>query len=150
MQIHEERRLIGNAEIQFDCPSCDKSSATDALRFETRDKFLGLVTVWKTYETAVKCPQCEATCRTTTDLDELLSLRPEERASRFRVRIGLVEKFLVIVGWLFFFVGPVSLALFIAAWIMVPKAAKGWRRATMIGLPVSVVFTLLMIVPQFF
>lgn len=144
MKIEEERRLVGSAEIQFVCPGCKSASQTDALRFETRDKLLGLITIWKTYETAVKCPQCEATCRTTTDLDALTRLSPEELASRFRVRIGFVEKFLVVVGCLLFFAVPVSFAMFIAAWFMVPKAAKGWRRATVIGLFVTAILTVLL------
>ena len=94
--ISEERELVGSSELEFHCRCCDATSILDALRFKTINKYLGLIKVWVTYETAVKCPECGATFRSSTELNVLEVMSVEEASRDFRLRIGLVEKFLVI------------------------------------------------------
>lgn len=142
MSFTEDRQLVGTADVQFNCPTCDTTNLVDALRFKTVDRWLGTIPCWVTYETAIKCPGCDATFRSGADLEELALLSPEQISTRFKLRIGLVEKFLVITGWLLVYTGPLSLALFVYAWFTVPKATRGWRRAVKIGVAVSLLFTL--------
>lgn len=139
--ISEDRQLTRDAGFRFQCPSCDSKNLVDALRFKTTNKWLGFITIWVTYETALKCLECLATFRSAIDLDELTQLTPDQASGRFRLGIGLVEKFLVLVGWLLIVVGPLSFILFVAAWFMVPRATRGWRRAAVVGLAVSAMIT---------
>ena len=141
--IQEERTLIGTAEIEFQCPACGNTNQVDALRFKATDKLLGLFTLWVTHETAAKCPDCNATFRSANSLEQLAELSTEETSSRFRLRIGLVEKFLVIAGWILLCSGPVSLVLFLVAMFMVPPAVKSWKRAAVIGVVASSILTLI-------
>lgn len=150
MHVHEERKLVGSAELSFTCPSCKATNQTDALQFETVDKYLGLITLWKTKETAVKCPACEATCRTNIGLEKLTTMSTGELASQFRIRIGLVEKFLVIAAWVLFIALPLSLPMFIIAWFIIPKAASGWRLAAKIGMIASGLLLLFFVVLMLF
>lgn len=144
--ISEERKVVGTAELEFQCSVCYGVNDVDALRFKTTNKLLHAVPIWVAYETAVKCPDCDATFRTSTDLESLQSLSEDEIAGHFKLRIGLVEKFLVIIGWLLIITGPVALVLFIAAWFTVPKATRGWRLATAIGLIVSTLWTAICVI----
>ena len=139
--ISEERNVVGTAELQFRCSVCNGTNVLDALRFKTTNKLLYAIPIWVAYETAVKCPDCDATFRTSTGLEPLQSLSEDQIAGHLKLRIGLVEKFLVIIGWLLIITGPVALVLFIAAWFTVPKATRGWRLATAIGLIVSTLWT---------
>ena len=139
--VTEERNLVGAAELEFHCNQCGSENQLDGLRFKTVDRLFGLIPIWFTYETAIKCPDCDATFRTSIDLPALQQLPPEELSACFKLRIGLVEKFLVIAGWLLIISGPVALGLFIAAWFMVPKATTGWRMATNIGLVLTGLIT---------
>jgi len=139
--ISEERKVVGTSELRFGCSACDGVNVVDALRFKTVNKLLYAIPIWVVYETAVKCPNCDATFRTSTDLKSLQSLSEDQIAGHFKLRIGLVEKFLVIFGWLLIISGPVALVLFIVAWFTVPKATRGWRKATYVGLIVSSIWT---------
>ena len=145
LDITEESEVEGSTEIEFQCQSCDQSNVVDALGVKTTNKLLGTIPIWVTRETAVKCPDCEATFSTRTRFNELDDLSTDDLAGLFKLRIGLVEKFLVIAGWLVIVMGPVALGLFIAAWFFVPKSTKGWRRATNIGLVVSTIISIIMI-----
>lgn len=134
VSIQEERKLVGSSEVNFHCSTCESTNVTDALRFKTTDKLWGFLTVWKTSETDVKCPNCGTTHRTFATLEELEGLTPEQLGQRFRVRVGLVEKFLVVGGIVLSCSGPVSLAMLgIAYFFLLPKAAKGWRKAAILG-----------------
>ena len=141
IHVHEHRTLIGSIELELQCSVCQRVNMTDALRFKTVDKLYGLITIWVTHETVTKCGECGATQTTSISLEDLSQMSPLQLRQQFRVRIGLVEKFLVAAGWILLCVPPLSLALFIGAWFVVPKAAKGWRRATGIGLAVTAVLT---------
>ena len=137
LSLTEQRKVIGEAELTFCCKTCATSNRTDVFRFKTVDKWLGLVPVWVTYETVAKCPKCDATVRSNYEIEELLGLSPEEMGDKFNVRIGFVEKFLVIAGWALIITGPVAFLLFLIARFMVPKAASPWRKSTNIGMIVS-------------
>ena len=138
--VSEEREVVGSSELTMTCISCSETNLTDVFRFKTIDRWLGIIPIWITHETVAKCTNCDATVRSDADLDELLQLSPEQLGNRFRVRIGFVEKFLVVAGWALIFTGPVSFALFFAAYFMVPRASASWRKSTIIGLIASVAF----------
>jgi len=140
-EVSEDRQLIGSTELQFKCASCDQKNAVDALRFKTINKWIGLITIWVTHETAVKCPDCLATFRSQATLEELSQLSTDQIGARFRLRIGFIEKFLVIAAWLFVFIAPVSFAMFLGAWFIVPQATRGWRRATLVGLWITAIYS---------
>ena len=135
--IHETRELISIAEIEFQCSRCQAVGETDALTFKTIDKLYGLMTVWVTYETVLKCAECDATYTTSVHPDKLCRLTPEEISRQFKVRVGLVEKFLVVAGWITLLAPPLSLILFFVARFMVPTAATRWRKAANIGVILS-------------
>ena len=138
--VSEEREVVGSSELTMTCISCSETNLTDVFRFKTVDRWLGIIPIWITHETVAKCPNCDATVRSSADLDELLHLSPEQLGNRFRVRIGFVEKFLVVAAWALVFTGPISFVLFLAAYFMVPKASILWRKLTIIGLIASVAF----------
>jgi len=110
---------------------------TDALRIKTTDKMYGLITVWVTNETVIKCPSCGATQRSVRPLEDFKGLSPSQIGQMFNVRIGFVERFLVLVGWLLFCIGPLSLIMFLIAWFKIPTASRGWSRSAFIGVIVS-------------
>lgn len=143
--VDEERTVVSTAEIVFTCSSCKTANETDAFRFRTVNKLYGLVTVWVTHETTVKCPACDATYRCSDTPEDLVQMSSEQLSSRFRLRIGFVEKFLVLAGWLLVCFGPLSLVLFLVAIYQIPKAVKGWRRASLIGAGLSAITTIIMI-----
>ena len=138
--VSEEREVVGSSELTMTCISCFETNLTDVFRLKTVVRWLGIAPIWITHETVAKCPHCDATVRSSADLDELLHLSPEQLGNRFCVRIGLVEKFLVVAAWALIFTGPVSSALFLAAYFMVPKASIAWRKSIVIGLIASVAF----------
>ncbi len=138
--LTEEREVVGSAELTMTCASCAETSLTDVFRFKTVDKWLGIVPVWVTQETVAKCPNCDATVRSATRLDELLELLPHQVGDRFHVRVGFVEKFLVVAAWALIITGPVSFILFLISAFCVPKASAGWRKSIKIGLIASAAF----------
>ena len=69
----------------------------------------------------------------------------EEFATNFRLKVGFVEKFLVICAWLVVCAAPVTLFMFIAAYVKIQPAAVGWRRASLVGMVVSGLFTILVV-----
>ncbi len=144
LHAHDERSVVASCTLEFKCQKCNESSETDAFRFRTVGKLYGFIPVWVTHETALQCPSCNTTFRTKLAPSDLLALPQEQLARSFRVRIGFVEKFLVIAGWLVVFVGPVSLIMFLVAYFRISTAAAGWRRASAIGIGVSGVVTSLM------
>jgi len=135
--LTEQREVVGDAELTICCKACATSGRTDVFRFKTVDRWLGLVPVWVTYETVAKCPNCDATVRCNWEIEELLGLSPEELGDKFNVRIGFVEKFLVVAGWALVVTGPVAFLLFLIARFRVPKASLPWRKSTKIGMIVS-------------
>jgi len=137
--VTEQTDLVGSTELSFRCTACDETHLLDALRFKTVDRLLHIVPIWITHETVLKCPGCDATYRSGVELELLQTLSEDQIAGHFKLRVGLVEKFLVIFGWLIIVTGPVSLFLFVVAWFVVPKAARGWRRAALIGMLASLV-----------
>ncbi len=141
VHISELRQIVGTMELNFRCSRCVATNTVDALRFKTINKLYGIIPVWVVHETAVKCPGCDATFRMSADLESLSKMSEDEISRRFKLRIGLVAKFLVIAGWLLIVTGPIALPLFVAAWFMVPKATGGWRLATTIGLGFSILLT---------
>ena len=136
----EEREVIDSLELTMNCVSCSETNLTDVFRFKTVDRWLGIVPVWVTHETTAKCPSCDATVRSSAELDELQSLSQEQLKARFHVRVGFVEKSLIFAGWALTFTGPVSFVLFLAAFFMVPKASVSWKKSTKIGMIASVLF----------
>ena len=131
--LTEEREIVDAAEIEFRCGSCLETNLTDVFRFKTVDKYLGIIPIWTTLETTLKCQACDATFRTKTDTDALRNMSLDQLSAQFRLRIELVEKFLVVAGWLLFFTGPVAIVLFLIAWLRLPKASNRWRSATRYG-----------------
>ena len=149
LHVDEERSVVSSAELLFTCSSCGNSNETDAVEFRTVNKLYGLVKVWVTSETALKCPSCNATFRCSETPDDLTQLSAEQLSNRFRLRIGLVEKFLVIAGWLVVWTGPVSLILFLVAFFIIPKAVKGWRLASLLGIGMSVLISVMFVLGMF-
>ena len=143
--VDEERAVVSGAEIVFTCSSCNTANETDAFRFRTVNTLYGLLTVWVTYETTVKCPACNATFRCSDEPADLALMSTQQLSNRFRLRIGFVEKFLVLAGWLLVCSGPVSLVMFLVALYQIPKAVRGWRLAAMIGSCLSAIMTAIMI-----
>jgi hypothetical protein len=141
VHISEERQVVGSLEVNYRCPSCQAVQQTDAFRFKTVDKLYGLIPIWVVSETIVKCPSCYATQSSSAALEGLSVLTPDQLGLRFRVRVGLIEKFLMVAGWLLIIITPFSLALFIMAWLRFPKAARGWRGATLAGIVVAIIIS---------
>lgn len=129
----EVREVVGATELAFHCSTCSQANSTDVFRFRTVDKWLGLIPIWVTYETTLKCPNCDTTYRCNDELEMLAMLSPEEVGQRFHIRVGFVTKFLVVAGWLLCFTGPVALILLIVAWFQLPKTPNWWRSATKYG-----------------
>lgn len=120
-----------------------RTNVADVFRFMTVSKLYGFVPVWWTYETSLMCIDCSATFKTRRTPEELAEFPPEDIARNFCLRVGFVDKFLVVFGWLFFYIGFISLGMFIAAYFKLQPAARGWRRAALIGIVVSGIFTAL-------
>ena len=135
--VSESRAVIDSAEVSLFCSVCAHSVETDALRIKTTDKMYGLITVWITHETVIKCPSCGTTQRSSRPLEDLKGLTPDQMGQFFNVRIGFVERFLVVAGWLFFWTGPVSLVMLLIAWFKIPAASRGWSRSALIGVMVA-------------
>ena len=121
--LTEDREVVDAAEVTIRCLACNDSCTTDVFRFKTVDKWLGLLPVWITYETVAKCPSCDATIRSSWEIEDLIGLTPDEIGEKFNVRIGFVEKFLVVAGWALVITGPVAFVLFLIARLMIPKAS---------------------------
>lgn len=135
--VKQSCAVIDSAEVSLFCSVCEQSIETDALRIKTTDKMYGLITVWVTHETVIKCPLCGTTQRSSRPLEDLKGLTPDQMGQIFSVRIGFVERFLVVAGWLFFWTGPVSLVMLLIAWFKIPAASRGWSRSALIGMIVS-------------
>ncbi len=135
--VSESRSVIDSAEVNLFCSVCENTIETDALRIKTIDKMYGLITVWVTNETVIKCPSCGTTQRSSRPLEELRGLTPDQMGELFNVRIGFVERFLVVAGWLFFWTGPVGLVMLLIAWSKIPTASRGWSRFAFIGVIVT-------------
>ncbi|TWT92340.1 hypothetical protein [Stieleria varia] len=149
MSVYQERLLVGSAEVTLCCPKCNECNETDAFRFRTRDKLYGLIAIWVTHETVLRCPVCEATFRCSTPPEELATLTPDQLASILKLRVGFVDKFLVIAGWMVVCAGPVSLILFLVAFFRLPRAAAGWRLGALLGIGTSSLSSLFMIASVF-
>lgn len=137
--IVSTREVIDTGEISLQCSHCRSTNQTDALRVKTVDRLYGLLPVWVTQETVVKCPDCETTFTTQFAVAELQRLPPDEITKEFRVRVGFVQKCMVAIGWLLFWLFPVSTILFVIARFLIPKTAVRWRRATTAGIIASIV-----------
>ncbi len=137
MEIQQTKTLVDSAEVEFLCSTCNQTSVTDALKFKIVDKYFGLVPVWVSHETVMKCPICLTSQHTSIPLDQLCRLSPEEIGKSFRVRLGLIPKFLVVAGWFMLCFPPIALGMLTGAWFFIPKASKGWSRGAMVGIIVS-------------
>ena len=144
----DERSVVGTCAVTFKCPKCQEANEVDVFRFETVSELTVYGTLPETvcYESTLKCPNCEVTFRTNLSLNALQKLSPDKLSDQFRVRIGFIEKFFVIAGWVVVCVGPVALLVFIVAICMVPRAASGWRVASVLGAIVSLLSTLLWVI----
>ena len=147
MLLHftESTDLIDSAEMEFRCNNCSNVNQVDVMRFKLTAKYLGLIPIAVSRETALKCPDCLSTYRCNLELDVLAKMTPQDSASKFRLKVGLVPMFLLIVGWLLVLLGPVALCLFVAALCAIPKAAKRRRVFAWIGLGISGSITALII-----
>ena len=143
VSIDSSREVIDTGEISFQCSHCGSTNQTDALRVKTVDRLYGLLPVWVTQETVVKCPSCEATFTTQVAVDELQRLLPDAITKEFRVRVGFVQKCMVAIGWLLFWLFPISTILFFIARFLIPQTAVRWRRATTAGIIASIVSPIL-------
>jgi len=144
LEIKESIEIVESVEVNFTCVCCKQTELTEAIQFKTTGKLLLFVTIpWVTREVSLKCVHCNATHRTVSKIEDLSRLSTDQLSSRFKIRIGFIEKFLVISGWLLFFTGPIGLALFVGARITIPLAAVGWRRATFAGLIITGITTAL-------
>ncbi|QDV25938.1 hypothetical protein Q31a_43070 [Aureliella helgolandensis] len=143
VSIVQSREVIDTAEIALQCSHCQSTNQTDALRVRTVDKLYGLIPVWVTQETVVKCPGCGTIFTTQAGVDELQLLSADAITKEFRIRVGFVQKFLVTIAWLLFWLFPISTILFLIARFLVPKTALRWRRATTTGLIASVISPIL-------
>lgn len=139
VSIVSTREVIDTGEISLQCSHCRSTNQTDALRVKTVDRLYGLLPVWVTQETVVRCPDCEATFTTQVAVDELQRLLPDGITKEFRVRVGFVQKCMVTIGWLLFWLFPISTVLFVIARFLIPKSAVRWRRATTTGIIASIV-----------
>ncbi len=137
MEIQQTKTLIESAEIEFLCSTCNQISVTDALKFKIVDKYFGLIPIWVSHETVIKCPECSTSQHTSIPLDRLRQLSPEEIGKSFRVRLGLIPKFLVVAGWLMLCFPPMALGMLTGAWFFIPSASKGWSRGALVGIIVS-------------
>ena len=147
---HDERSVVDSCELEFTCEKCHETTSSDAYQFKTVSKAYGFIPIWVSHETALKCLNCGVTFRTKIAPSELVHLSSEQLASSFHIRIGFIEKFLVVTGWLFFFTGPVSLIMFLVAYFKLQKAAAGWRRASAIGILISSIFTIFIVISIIF
>ena len=143
LSIAQSREVIETVEITLQCSHCQSTNQTDALRVKTVDRLYGLIPVWATYETVVKCPGCGTTFTSQSGVDALQRLTADELAKDFRIRVGFVQKFLVTIAWLLFWLFPISAILFLIAYFLIPKTALRWRRATTTGLIASIISPIL-------
>ena len=150
VHAHDETSVVESREIEFSCPVCGETNLVDVFRFKTVSKLYGFLTAWVAYETSLKCSNCMSTFRSKRSPVELAEFTSEETARSFRIKVGFVEKFLVICGWLVVCAAPVTLFMFIAAYFKLQPAAVGWRRASIAGMVVSGVFTILVLGSIFF
>ncbi|MBL8889175.1 MAG: hypothetical protein JNL67_04305 [Planctomycetaceae bacterium] len=134
MHVHEERILLGTQELTLHCRHCGAVHVTDAVRVKTVDRLWGLIPLWVTCETAIKCPSCQTTYTCNQSLETLAAQTPEQLNGFFRTRIGLVPMTIVILGWVVICAFPVSAVLFLIGYFLMPRAATGWRRSALIGL----------------
>ena len=95
LDVTQERSVTDSAEMNFECPACKVKSLTDLFRFRTREKLFGLVTLKVTEETAIRCPACESSFRSSLSIPALGELGESKASSTFRIRISLPDKFLV-------------------------------------------------------
>ena len=143
VSIVSTREVIDTGEISLQCSHCRSTNETDALRVKTVDRLYGLLPIWVTQETVVKCPDCEAIFTTRVAVDELQRLLPDEIAKELRIRVGFVQKCMVAIGWLLFGLFPISTVLFVIARFLIPKTAVRWRRSTTAGIIASIVSPIL-------
>lgn len=139
VSIVSTSEVIDTGEISLQCSHCRSTNQTDALRVKTVDRLYGFLPVWVTQETVVKCPDCDVTFTTQVAVDELQRLLPDAITKEFRVRVGFVQKCMVAIGWLLFWLFPISTVLFVIARFLIPKTAVRWRRATTTGIIASIV-----------
>lgn len=138
--LTEEREIVDTVELEFRCRSCSETNLTDVLRIKTVDKLLGVIPIWVTSESTLKCPACETTFRTKTDTEALRNMSLDQISDQFNLRIGLVEKFLVVAGWFLFYTGPIAVVLFLIAWFKLPKVPNRWRSAAKFGFIAALLF----------
>lgn len=81
--IVSTREVIDTGEISLQCSHCRSTNQTDALRVKTVDRLYGLLPVWVTQETVVKCTDCETTFTTQIAVAELQRLPPDEITKNF-------------------------------------------------------------------
>lgn len=137
IHVHEEHILLGTQELTLHCRHCKGIYETDAVRVKTVDRFWNLIPIWVTYETAIKCPSCKTTYTCNQTLETLAGVTPEQLNNFFRTRVGLVPIAIVILGWVVICAFPVSAALFLIGYFLLPRAATGWRRSAIVGLCIT-------------
>lgn len=140
LHLSQTKTVNDSLLVSLVCPVCQKKVQTDALRLETVEKLLGVITLNVVKETVLKCPKCSSTMITKADLPELESLSADQLGQKFSVRVGGIPKLLIILSWLVFFTGPVSFFISLTSIFFVPKSAKGWRYAALGSMVLSVVF----------